>query len=276
MERLGGLIKRLEEVQIPFKVFKNGIVINGDCLQVIDYIDNFDHVLTDPPYGYLNHRIETFFDHKILFTKIREKINVKGAFLLFGRGDLFYEWNLYLRDIGFIHKEDCVLYKNNPPNIFGAMMRNGEYYSIRALEGFALNRVRIPITDTDNINDLQIADWHRQIEREGKQKKEVLEYLKTEKENRSEIFRSKEGVTIGKGAKTCQSVSALKSLLHGKVLSNVIIIDCFLGSGTTFISTIKTNRNKQSKRICIGIEIDKEYYNLSCNRIENEEEGYLF
>ena len=41
-----------------------------------------------------------------------------------------------------------------------------------------------------------------------------------------------------------------------------VILDCFVGSGTTFLSALNTKRN------FIGFELDKEYYDLATKRIE--------
>ena len=45
--------------------------------------------------------------------------------------------------------------------------------------------------------------------------------------------------------------------------TNDIVIDPFMGSGTTAIAAIKNNRN------FVGYEINKEYINLANNRILN-------
>lgn len=55
--------------------------------------------------------------------------------------------------------------------------------------------------------------------------------------------------------------------------TNDIVIDPFMGSGTTAIAAIKNNRN------FVGYEINKEYINLANNRILNlkiSEEKFLF
>ena len=43
-----------------------------------------------------------------------------------------------------------------------------------------------------------------------------------------------------------------------------LLIDPFMGSGTTIISCIKNNRK------CIGIEIDEDNFNIACKRVEEE------
>ena len=44
---------------------------------------------------------------------------------------------------------------------------------------------------------------------------------------------------------------------------NDIVLDCFIGSGTTAIACMNTNRN------FIGFEKDETYYKLALDRIKN-------
>ena len=53
-----------------------------------------------------------------------------------------------------------------------------------------------------------------------------------------------------------------RHLLH-TTQSNEIILDCFLGSGTTAVAAKNTNRQY------IGFEIDKKWYNIAKNRLNN-------
>lgn len=54
----------------------------------------------------------------------------------------------------------------------------------------------------------------------------------------------------------------LERLLNLVCGSGALVLDCFSGSGSTAIACINTNRR------FIGFEIDKEYYDASCNRID--------
>ena len=45
------------------------------------------------------------------------------------------------------------------------------------------------------------------------------------------------------------------------------VLDCFMGSGTTGIACINTNRN------FIGMELDENYFNIAKERIENHKKG---
>ena len=55
----------------------------------------------------------------------------------------------------------------------------------------------------------------------------------------------------------------LERLLNLVCGSGALVLDCFSGSGSTAIACINTNRG------FIGFEIDKEYYDLSKQRIDN-------
>ena len=46
-----------------------------------------------------------------------------------------------------------------------------------------------------------------------------------------------------------------------------IVLDCFMGSGTTGAACVNTNRN------FIGIEINQEYFNIAKERIEKSKDG---
>jgi site-specific DNA-methyltransferase (adenine-specific) len=47
------------------------------------------------------------------------------------------------------------------------------------------------------------------------------------------------------------------------------VLDPFMGSGTTGVAAVNTNRN------FIGIELDDEYYNIACNRLKNSQGNLL-
>ena len=52
--------------------------------------------------------------------------------------------------------------------------------------------------------------------------------------------------------------------LVGIIPEDFVIVDPFIGSGTTAIAAIK------QKRHFIGMELDKEYYNIACKRVKDE------
>lgn len=103
--------------------------------------------------------------------------------------------------------------------------------------------------------------WHgnmglkdRTIKFNGKLLTDVIEYQNT--------YKTKYGYHP-------QAIPLDLTKLFIELLSNENdkVLDCFLGSGTTAVAC------KQLKRACIGIEINKEYYNIAKERLKNENQN---
>lgn len=58
-------------------------------------------------------------------------------------------------------------------------------------------------------------------------------------------------------------IKLLEYLIKKSSNENDLILDCFMGSGSTGVACLKTNRN------FIGIELDKKYYDMAEKRIKN-------
>ena len=73
----------------------------------------------------------------------------------------------------------------------------------------------------------------------------------------------------GQNLHDCQKpVPLMQLLIEQSTQPNDIVLDPFMGSGTTGVACVLTERN------FIGIELNKEYYELSKNRIKMTEENY--
>ena len=62
---------------------------------------------------------------------------------------------------------------------------------------------------------------------------------------------------------TCKPVDILKNFIINSSNENDVVLDPFMGSGSSGVACINTHRN------FIGIEIDAKYYETAKNRIEN-------
>jgi site-specific DNA-methyltransferase (adenine-specific) len=60
---------------------------------------------------------------------------------------------------------------------------------------------------------------------------------------------------------TPKPIDLLENIIKHSSNQNDIVLDCFMGSGSTGVACINTNRN------FIGIELDKDYYNIAKQRI---------
>lgn len=79
-------------------------VFQGDCLDLIKEIPDasIDAVVSDPPYGYLKHRLDRAFDEDALFAEFKRILKPAGAIVLFGRGVPFFRWGVKLDALGFV------------------------------------------------------------------------------------------------------------------------------------------------------------------------------
>ena len=68
---------------------------------------------------------------------------------------------------------------------------------------------------------------------------------------------------------TEKPVELMKILIENSSKENEIILDPFMGSGTTGVACVNTNRN------FIGIELDENYFNIAKDRIEKAKKGEI-
>ena len=62
---------------------------------------------------------------------------------------------------------------------------------------------------------------------------------------------------------TEKPVDLMKILIENSSKANEIVLDCFMGSGSTGVACMNTNRK------FIGIELDENYFNIAKNRIDD-------
>jgi site-specific DNA-methyltransferase (adenine-specific) len=62
---------------------------HGDCLEFMKTLDDksIDAVVTDPPYGYLKHKLDRLFDEQAFFGECKRIIKKDGFYVGFGRGE---------------------------------------------------------------------------------------------------------------------------------------------------------------------------------------------
>jgi site-specific DNA-methyltransferase (adenine-specific) len=66
---------------------------------------------------------------------------------------------------------------------------------------------------------------------------------------------------------TIKPISIIRTIIRNSSKEGDIVLDCFLGSGTTAVACILENRNY------IGIEINKKYYDIAIERINETKES---
>lgn len=70
----------------------------------------------------------------------------------------------------------------------------------------------------------------------------------------------------------CQMPLEVMKNIIGILPDNTIIIDPFMGTGTTGLAVIEMNKKQNTNRRFIGIEIDKDYFEIAKKRIGSDKE----
>lgn len=283
-------------------------IYNEDCIEGMKRIPDksVDCILTDPPYLYLKkQRLDRAFDEMAFFKECKRVLKKDSFIVLFGRGTSFYRWNCILSDMGFSFKEEIIWDKcyNSSPLL--NISRVHESISIHSIGKTKFNKCRIPYIEMQKYdNDRIIRDIKRLSNVLGNPKslQLVKDYLdngtivsnETQTQNNLSISSTinisdrcintmrciKEGIiektvirlhrdhynTIHPTQKPVRLLERLLALVSQEKFT---VLDPFSGSGSTEIACINTNRNY------IGFEIDKEYYDLSMERLSEHQPKLL-
>ena len=222
----------------------NGILINGDCLEEMKKIpdNSIDLILTDPPFnvgldyskttlsGVDNWDNEDYSKWCGDWLKSLYRASKQGSFAIVFTGDK----NLYY--------------------IFQAVMSSGYTYH-HILKWHKPNCQRA-LSGTVFFNRTELAF----ILSKGKPEQSRI--------NRKELYSdtiifNNQSVSDGDvGHPARRPISLYETIIKGFTNKNNIVLDPFLGSGTTAIACEKLQRK------WIGIEISKEYCELTRKRIE--------
>ena len=226
---------------------------NGDCLEIMESIPDksIDMILCDLPYG----TTWAKWDNVIDFDKL---------------------WKLSNRII----KPNCaiVLFSSQPftTKLIGSNIKNYKYtwYWIKNIKGNYLNAKRQPLRQIEEINVFNKHNYYPQGLREFNKMGRSGNGAKTTMQNYSnEWYQENTGYPSNilyydldkdKYHPTQKPVSLLEYLIKTYTNENEVVLDFTMGSGSTGVACMNTNRR------FIGIELDKNYFEIAKNRIKGE------
>ena len=236
---------------------------NGDCLEIMDRLIEegvkVDCILTDIPYGTTSCKWDNIIPFEPMWKRINKLIKHNRSICLFG-GEPFssalrmsniknykYDWvwvksrnsNPSLaKSQPLRHYENILVFsKNNNKVLYYPQMEEGEEYKTRKGAGgkFAGSKV--------NKTEQKIE------KRKGRYPKNVINFKSCYP---NEIVHP-----------TQKPVALLEYLIKTYTNENETVLDFTMGSGSTGVACMNTNRR------FIGIELDKNYFNIAKDRIEN-------
>ena len=240
-------------------------IYNGDCLEVMDRLIEegikVDCIITDPPYGTTACKWDSIIPFEQMWDRINKLIKNGGAIVLFGNEP----FSSYLRISNIKnYKYDWVWDKHIPRNFLNAKI--------------------MPMQKHENImifNCKGKENYHPQmIKREkpvgvrnyAKHNKDSAYKLNkdgTDNVERTYEYRNPDTIIIGKWEAnkgklhpTQKPISLMEYLIKTYTNENEIVLDFTMGSGSTGVACMNTNRK------FIGIELDENYFEIAKNRIE--------
>ena len=124
---------------------------NADCLEIMQRLVNkgmqVDAIITDPPYGYLDHKLDKWFDNNKFFELAYKIIKKDGFLIFFGRGVENARRMVIAEDVGFKFKEEIVWNKKNSSTPTLNLHRIHEMAYIFTKGKGSINKVYKPATD---------------------------------------------------------------------------------------------------------------------------------
>lgn len=234
-------------------------LIHGDCLKELKNIpDNtIDMILTDPPYGTTACKWDIIIPFEDMWSELKRVIKPGGCIALFGSEpfssflrtsnlkDYKYDW-VWNKGKG----SNPLLAKKQPMrsyeliSIFNSkryypQMRPGKPYKAPRTGGCRTNSIVGATKDKEGFQQKDNDGWYYPLA--------ILDY------------------SIHCGSKvhpTQKPTALLEYLIKTYTIENETVLDFTMGSGSTGVACVNTNRK------FIGIELEKKYYDIACQRIQ--------
>ena len=252
-------------------------LINGDCVQETSKLKNetVDLVVTSPPYDGLRKYDGYSFDFKGIARELYRVVKPGGVVVWVVSDQTIkgsetgtsFRQALFFMEIGFNLHDTMIYAKNNPiPQNHNRYEQSFEYMFVFSKgKPKTFNPLREQTKNagkTFNWGNRKTVLDEAQCRRDrGEDKRECKS---------TKIMKNIFYYSIG-GGKTGHPAVFPYKLAEDHILSwsneNDVILDPFMGSGTTGIAAKNTGRN------FIGIEISETYYEIAERRINQEENG---
>ena len=231
----------------------------GNCLEVMKTIPNgsIDAIITDPPYGTTACKWDSVIDFDLMWEQLNRIIKPNGAIVLFGSEP--FSSALRMSNIKN-YKYDWVWDKVVSSGSF-----NSNIMPMKKTEN-------ILIFNAKNVYNPQMikGERHRVVtssgggsfgNAKGRENKKQY-YTDLWKPSNILIFKKPMG-KINKLHPTQKPIALMEYLIKTYTNENETVLDFTMGSGTTGVACINTNRK------FIGIEMDDKYFDISKKRIED-------
>lgn len=241
---------------------------NGDCLEEMKIIPDktIDMICTDLPYGTTNCSWDSIIPFEPLWEQYERIIKDTGNIILTASQP--FTSSLIMSNPKLFRYE-IIWEKERPTNIFNMKRQIGKVHEnilVFYKKWGTYNPKMEPRKGWKVPEDYDLTKLNNNGS--GVYNKRTFKYSKgydsSKKYPRSVIYRVRDREILHA---TQKPVSLLEYLIETFSNENDVVLDNTMGSGTTGIACLNTNRN------FIGIELDKKYFDIASKRIlERQEE----
>lgn len=229
-----------------FNLTNKGVIFNGDCFDLLKKLkdNSVDLIITDPPYEFSQHGGGgAFGSKKREYHNELENSNIVDGFdygLLNEFIRVMKKVNLYI----WCNKEQLLTY-----------MKFFEGYNVDLLSWHKTNPV--PTCNNKYLSDTEYLLFFRE--------KGVKVYGSYNTKKKYYVTPTNKADKDKYNHPTVKPIEIINNLVINSSQENDVILDPFMGSGTTCVSALLNNRK------FIGMEIDENYFNIARERLlENE------
>lgn len=252
-------------------------LLKGDCLELMNEIPDksIDMILCDLPYGITACKWDIVLPFDELWKQYNRIIKDNGAILLFGQEPFSSKLRLSNLDM---YKYDLFWQKEKPTNVF--LMKKQFGRVIENISVFYKNQpifnpqmeIRANVTNPvpykyncgNSATNVQSGEY-----KHSKDYNPHLTYpVNILKFNRDSKKGNKSLHPTQKPVKLLEYLITTYTNEYSENGNKTIVLDNCMGSGSTGVACVKTNRD------FIGIEIEDEYFNIAKERIRNTFSSY--
>ena len=231
----------------------------GDCLERMKEIPDgsVDLILTDPPYGTTQCKWDTVIPFDLMWEQLKRIIKPNGAIVLFGAEpfssllrcsnikNFKYDWVWEKsKATGFLNSKRQPLRAHEIISVFYSKPPT---YTPQMTEGVAYNK---GVRKEQTQNDVYGSFDQVEVKSDGLRFPRSVQYFKTAESE-------------GGFHKTQKPVDLLEYLIKTYTQDGETVLDFTFGSCSTGVAALNTNRK------FIGIEMDANYYEIACDRMNN-------
>ncbi len=243
-------------------ISNNVTLLLGDCLDRMKEIPSgsVDMILTDPPYGTTVCKWDSIIPLEPMWEQLKRIIKPNGAIVLFGAEP--FSSLLRVSNLSQF-KYDWVWQKDKATNHLNAKrmpMRKNEIISV-FYKTQCLYNAQLQKKDPKNIRPPTTK--RKQAENYGKMTAESVRQIPVDMSYPNETLKFR-GCFGDKGKSlhpTQKPIALMEYLIKTYTNEGETVLDFTMGSGTTGVACKNLNRN------FIGIELDKDYFDIAVERI---------